>query len=74
MSGHVVHAARGQPVALELRIQPLDMPGGELLQTVRADTGNKVVDNVDPVADMGVLRDVRRGGDCSCPLVLSPQQ
>jgi hypothetical protein len=43
------------------------MLGRELLQAVGTDTGTKMVDDVDPVPGMGVLRYVRRECDGSGP-------
>ena len=65
----VVSTARGHPVALKLRVQALHMLGRELLQAVGADPGNEVVDDVNPVPGMGVLRYVRWDCDGADPML-----
>ena len=68
----VVDAARVQPVALELRVQPLHVVRREPFQAVRAEAGDQVIVHVDPVAEVGVLGDVRRRGDVLDPVGQPP--
>ncbi len=64
----MVRPARRQRASLDLGIEALYVIRGQSVQPVCAESWDKVLMDVHPVTEMGVLRDVRRRGNVVDPV------